>query len=325
MAAHRLLLALLLALTATLTAAGAMLGAAPGQARAASTVDTSGQFFLSFDLGGGARSSEPRFGLRLGSQGQPTAYEPAAADFTSAVSLSFDRQGRGELSLAGLSLPLSEAVPAETAGRAALGYAPSRQPPLLSGPLLDPEPLVTSAGIAAAGAVRAAAASPLSRPVEPGQALAPTWDGRGRWAFHVVKRAALSLGPRFARLAASMLEERGSANVPTASPAAMAERPARRADVAAAKPAKAADGKLVARGTRWRFRSLEPATPSPGLGGPILASTGTPWMAGSAALLLAPHGGAWRPPALAGGPRPAALDGAAVGQWVFRNLSSATG
>ena len=78
-----------------------------GSATAAGGIDASGQAFLTFDFGGArVERRGPRFGLRLGLQGDRTPGSAEPQPFISAMSLQFDAAGPAALSLGGLTLSL---------------------------------------------------------------------------------------------------------------------------------------------------------------------------------------------------------------------------
>ena len=69
---------------------------------------------FTFDFGGGGvKSQGPRFGLRLGLQGDSSPGEPEPDPFISAMSLRFALDGPAEASLGGLTVPLGFGLSAE--------------------------------------------------------------------------------------------------------------------------------------------------------------------------------------------------------------------
>lgn len=139
---------------AALLVALGLVSLAGGQVAADGGIDAAGQVFFTFDFGGGGVESQgPRFGLRLGLQGdkspstRPSTPEPEP--FISAMSLRFALDGPAEASLGGLTVPLgfnlfdeSEDNEAEENG-VAIDYASAAY----GGGALLPEraPLVTAA------------------------------------------------------------------------------------------------------------------------------------------------------------------------------------
>lgn len=206
-----------------------------GRAAAEGGIDAAGQVFFTFDFGGGAAGS-PRFGLRLGLQGDGRPGTPAPDPFISAMSLRFAMTGPAEVSLGGLTLPLgfglSEGGRPDDAGKEtiAFDYAPAGYAGA-PGPT-DMPPLVTAAGPAgrdAEHAPRHAAAMGLEATAAPsaGTFRRPE-SATGRWRFR-----ALAAAPHRA------------ADGATGKAVAFSHRLARPAGTAET---------VVARG-RWRFRA----------------------------------------------------------------------
>lgn len=132
-------------------------GLAGGPVAADGGIDAAGQVFFTFDFGGGGVESRgPRFGLRLGLQGDKSPSTgpdtPEPEPFVSAMSLRFALNGPAEASLGGLTVPLGFNLfgTGEDQGAGQNGAAIDYAPAAYAGQALQPErePLVTAAGSA---------------------------------------------------------------------------------------------------------------------------------------------------------------------------------
>jgi len=206
-------------------------GAVGGSAATASGIDAAGQAFLTFDFGSNrVERRGPRFGLRVGLQGDRAPGTAEPEPFVSAMSLGFAATGPAELSLGGLTVPLDINPFGSSEDDGGGDRTPQDVAP-------EPAPLITTAG-----ATNWANEQSLEALIAPGaghaaQAQSQTQRHESpRWRFHAL----------------------------SASPARAGETAADRATAFALRSGHAA-GRIehvVERGA-WRFRSQESGRQAP--------------------------------------------------------------